>query len=693
MPASLYILLSGAFLFIFIRLLYGSLRRRFIDKIPGPPRTSWINGNVPDLLRSPEISDAHFAWLKEYGTVLKTHAEFGAIQYILNTSGYNFPKTPSARASIALMLGKGIVWADGSQHAKQRKIMTPAFSFGTLRDFIPMFRNRAQKTVNKIKEQIESTGNPVVNIVPWLSRTTLEIIGAASADYNFEAIDGGQTNQLAQAYNNLMADAFYKPSDRDIAVSYLMGKVPDLVKDLMRLLPTRSLKRMKRYMPVAMRVAQDVVDKQTALYVNGKEGSKDLMSVLVRANLSEDPKTKLTNEEVISQLTTFFFAGHETTASSLNWALYELSRHPEYQTKLRDEIKALRTRVAERGDDEITITDLDSMQYLPALMKETLRYHPIASGLFRIAGRDDHIPLDIPIKLTNGEVVSSIPIERGQQVFMSIINYNRLKSVWGDDADEWRPERFLEDHEHKQQTKLGVIGNMYIVVSLPVIIFYSFSILERPLVVESEVVLVPSDGVSRKIPLLKFLAIIILKNPRKRVLEMQAILLELIENFEFSPPPGNIEIIRASVRIMGPMVKGSKSGRTELPLTVKPFSCHADSYGRVDFEIGIGLIKDEERGDELRGSLIEPSFLKSETAQAIRKKTSAGSNPATLVPTVEILAKEFAGTILAGGNSNTYVEISEIFLGPARKKFVFTTKYKSNALELSRALKRAAGAL
>jgi len=51
---------------------------------------------------------------------------------------------------------------------------------------------------------------------------------------------------------------------------------------------------------------------------------------------------------------------------------------------------------------------------------------------------------------------------------------------------------------------------------------------------------------------------------------MQAILLELIENFEFSPPPGDIEIIRASVRVMGPMVKGSKSGRTELPLTVKP---------------------------------------------------------------------------------------------------------------------------
>lgn len=66
---------------------------------------------------------------------------------------------------------------------------------------------------------------------------------------------------------------------------------------------------------------------------------------------------------------TIFFAGHETTASSLVWALYELARHPEYQTKVRDEIKATRARVAERGDGELTIADLDSMQYLPALMK------------------------------------------------------------------------------------------------------------------------------------------------------------------------------------------------------------------------------------------------------------------------------------------------------------------------------------
>ncbi|GJJ07024.1 hypothetical protein Clacol_001222 [Clathrus columnatus] len=540
-------------------------RRKFIDKLPGPPRSSWLTGNLPDLLRSTEISDAPFAWLREYGTVVRSYAEFGrktlfvsdpkAIQYILNTSGYNFPRTWSDRALVRISLGEGLVWAEGKQHAQQRKIMTPAFSFNTLRGFIPLFREKARKTVNKIKEQIESEENPatanVVNIVPWLSRMTLDIIGVAAADYDFEALDGGQNNRLTQAYGNVMADAFYKRSDIDIIVAYLMGKIPEFVYGpFMKILPTRSLKRIKRFMSVASTVARDAVDKQTALYTDGQQGSNNLMGILVRANLSENPRAKLTDEEVISQLTTFFFAGHETTSSTLVWALYELSRHPEYQTKVREEIRATCARVAERNDGEITIPDLDSMQYLLALVKaslihkakggttysyfkqETLRVHPIVGGIFRQAGQDDQIPLSVPVTLTTGEVVTSLPIERGQQVTISFINYNRLKSVWGEDANAWRPERFLETQvdKRKQRTNLGVMSNIG-----------TFS-----------------SGVRGCI------------GWRFSVLEMQVILIELLTHFEFSPPPGDIEILRVSVGLMGPMVKGSTSGRLELPLTITP---------------------------------------------------------------------------------------------------------------------------
>ena len=82
--------------------------------------------------------------------------------------------------------------------------------------------------------------------------------------------------------------------------------------------------------------------------------------------------------------------------------------------------------------------------------------------------------------------------------------------------------------------------------------------------------------------------------PFVRVIEMQAMLIELVDNFEFSPPPGNVEIIRAAAGIMSPMsafiwllctahirigscrIKGSSSGQVQLPLTITPVMQHEE---------------------------------------------------------------------------------------------------------------------
>ena len=60
-------------------------------------------------------------------------------------------------------------------------------------------------------------------------------------------------------------------------------------------------------------------------------------------------------------MATLTIAGHETTASTLSFALYELARHPAYQARMRDEIRAARARVAERGGTEFTTEDLDAL--------------------------------------------------------------------------------------------------------------------------------------------------------------------------------------------------------------------------------------------------------------------------------------------------------------------------------------------
>lgn len=118
-------------------------------------------------------------------------------------------------------------------------------------------------------------------------------------------------------------------------------------------------------------------------------------------------------------------AGHDTTASTLTWWLYELARHPEWQTRVRDEIRAARCKLGERGEQEFSIADLEGMTVMHATLKEAMRIHPIVWLLQRVADQDDVIPLSSPIMTASGQHISSIPVRNGQTVDISIATYNR----------------------------------------------------------------------------------------------------------------------------------------------------------------------------------------------------------------------------------------------------------------------------
>ncbi|KAL0061738.1 hypothetical protein AAF712_011411 [Marasmius tenuissimus] len=254
----------------------------------------------------------------------------------------------------------------------------------------------------------------------------------------------------------------------------------------------------------------------------GQEKDKDILSVIARSLTAEDPSKRLPQVEALSQMSTMTFAGHETTASTLNWVLYELSYNPEWQEKLFQEIQDIRGRA--RKDGSLTVEDLESMPVLNAVIKETLRFHPIFPFLVREAETDDIIPLEIPITDTSGLVLKEIPVIKGQRVNINIFEYNRLKPVWGEDADVWNPDRFLES---TRPTTLGVFANL----------------------------LTFSGGIRACI------------GWRFAVLELQVVAAALVEAFKFSAVEG-IEIDQVAVGPVGPMVKGKWGAGKQLPLKV-----------------------------------------------------------------------------------------------------------------------------
>jgi cytochrome P450 len=120
-------------------------------------------------------------------------------------------------------------------------------------------------------------------------------------------------------------------------------------------------------------------------------------------------------------------AGHDTTASTVAWILWELAHDQDSQARFRDEIKKMKASKAEKTP--FSSADYDSMAFLNAIIKEGLRLHPIVPNLLRQASRDDIIPLSEPITTNDGHLIREIPVTKGQTLMCSLAVYNRFVAV------------------------------------------------------------------------------------------------------------------------------------------------------------------------------------------------------------------------------------------------------------------------
>jgi cytochrome P450 len=179
-------------------------------------------------------------------------------------------------------------------------------------------------------------------------------------------------------------DSTLYPSRIDIAFKSLWRFIPEPLLHYVRYLPSREYHRFRTFLDFSESFSRDIVKESTE-----KRDGKDMISVLLRANASENPSNKLTDDELIYQITcanipsflnysksllahvflaysTLLFAGHDTTANTLTWFLWEVAKHPESQERIRAEIAGFRER---KGEEQPSFVDLDNMAYTQAALK------------------------------------------------------------------------------------------------------------------------------------------------------------------------------------------------------------------------------------------------------------------------------------------------------------------------------------
>ncbi|KAL9658446.1 hypothetical protein ABK040_005989 [Willaertia magna] len=161
----------------------------------------------------------------------------------------------------------------------------------------------------------------------------------------------------------------------------------------------------------------------------------DLLSSLVKANFKqEDDKSKLTNEELKSNAFIFLLAGHETTATTLQWITYELAKNQDIQNKARkilDEMIGTNNPTPEDYNNDVLV-------YLKCIMLETLRLHPPIYAVAKDAKK-------------NVTLSGKFKIPKDTLVVAHIYATNRNDKYW-DNPDTFNPDRFLEK-EFRQKSE------------------------------------------------------------------------------------------------------------------------------------------------------------------------------------------------------------------------------------------------
>jgi cytochrome P450 len=383
-------------------------------------------------------------WAQEYGAVYMTPSVLGQTKIVLNDpraiahfyarESWTYVQTPLSLTVIENLVGRGVLWSQGESHRRQRKALTPAFSNAAIRKLTSVFYDSAYKVKGAWDTDLESSkdGNAVIEVQNWMNHISLDTIGIAGFSHDFGSLDGkhASVTEVFDTFgNNQQASAVNQ-------IFFMLASAFPIIAKL----PTKRMKLMKKLRVTMGEISNDLLlrsRREKDVNMKDAEEEKSIIGLLIKAE-GQEAELHVSEEEVLAQMSVLLVAGYETTSISLTWALIELSRHPDVQTRLREELLAF-------GPDPTYDQLKANLPYLDAVVHEILRLHPSIAEFSRCAREDDVIPLSEPVCTRSGKMTDSISIAKGSLMVISIRAINRSSAIWGPDAKEFKPDRWLTE--------------------------------------------------------------------------------------------------------------------------------------------------------------------------------------------------------------------------------------------------------
>jgi cytochrome P450 len=286
---------------------------------------------------------------------------------------------------VKILLGNGIMTSEGELWRRQRYMMQPMFHRRVITEFAALIDAANNRCIERWERQA-ARGEPV-NVTDDMSELTLDIVLRSILGRDLERLE-------RQAGGNPFEIVTREPA-RDLKFAYRFRQLGKLISELIQ---RRRGEPQEHFDFLAMLMA-------------------------ARDKESGDP---MGERELIDEVLTLVVAGHETTASGLNWTWYLLSQHPDVEARLHGEIAATAEHSAP------SLAALEALPYTQNVVAEALRLYPPGWLLSRRTVRPD--------------VLAGFEVPAGTDVLFSPYLLHRHPRFWKE-PEAFRPERFAAGHE------------------------------------------------------------------------------------------------------------------------------------------------------------------------------------------------------------------------------------------------------